>query len=427
MENSYTPFVTPTPTTATTTNSTSVRPPNVVPWLQSGQNSEYPIYEPMNLDNFRFSTLDSASASNSNSNPNSQFLHHHQTPNQSLVPFRHPMEQAAGQSLAYPIYGYPFLMGQNNGIEFGVQGSCYMQPSVERRIPDSYRTKVARIKRKMARQRSLTLQRNSCPGASSHMDTRRLTSYGGDRSVKNNNNDKRDLYKFFTPDNKKLRVLLKKELKNSDVGSLGRIVLPKREAEVNLPTLSDKEGIQVIFKDVYSDQFWSLRYKFWLNNKSRMYVLENTGDFVRQNGLEMGDSLTLYDDESKNLYFSITKVGRIAAEPSDPIQSDNDNSNTNTSNSNSNISNNNNNNNINDMYMPFTCQYKDDEEETSLEILIEQLKQQDNNDLMTLPMEPTEDQARHEARSVDDVQFNFDDCYGGLEMLPGFSHYNFSL
>ncbi|XVF25780.1 hypothetical protein REPUB_Repub13aG0243000 [Reevesia pubescens] len=413
------------------------------------QNSEFSIYEqPMNSKNFSSTPLTTSS--------NSQFHHPPQfmAPYQSLqLPYRHPIEQA-GHSLTYPVY--PFFMGQN-GIEFGVsssthasngvQGSCFMQTDglskeQERRIIDPYRTKVARIKRKLARQRSLSLQRNASSGASTQVDARRQTSSGADTDVNNNKDTKRDLYKFCTPDNKRLRMLLKKELKNSDVGSLGRIVLPKREAEANLPTLSDKEGIQVMIKDVYSNQMWTLKYKFWSNNKSRMYVLENTGDFVKQNRLEIGDSLTLYEDESKNL------VERVAADPSSNNQHCN-----------------NENNDNNHMYAAFTCQSRD-EEETSLDLLIEQLKhkeqQEPNMDLMALPMDAAyshrlPEEARHflsdsvvasretysqittttleststlvrgKARSVDDIQINFDDCYGGLDMLPDVNQFNFSL
>ncbi|MQL76577.1 hypothetical protein Taro_008972 [Colocasia esculenta] len=74
-----------------------------------------------------------------------------------------------------------------------------------------------------------------------------------------------------------LRYVLHKELKNSDVTSLGRIVLPKRESEIYLPFLAVKEGIQLTVKDMFSPDAWRMRYRFWPNNKSRMYVLENTG------------------------------------------------------------------------------------------------------------------------------------------------------
>ncbi|KAF8677929.1 hypothetical protein HU200_046284 [Digitaria exilis] len=62
-----------------------------------------------------------------------------------------------------------------------------------------------------------------------------------------------------------LRVLLQKELRNSDVSQLGRIVLPKKEAESYLPVLISKDGKSLCI--------------YWPNNKSRMYVLENTGEY----------------------------------------------------------------------------------------------------------------------------------------------------
>ncbi|XP_062013124.1 B3 domain-containing transcription factor LEC2-like [Rosa rugosa] len=90
-------------------------------------------------------------------------------------------------------------------------------------------------------------------------------------------NNEPDLYLFCTPDNRKLRFLFKKELKKSDIGSWGRIVLPKKEAEKYLPSLSGKEGIELMIKDALSNQEWGLtnKHRYWTNNNSRMYVLEH--------------------------------------------------------------------------------------------------------------------------------------------------------
>nr|WDY36100.1 ABA insensitive 3 [Paeonia rockii] len=95
---------------------------------------------------------------------------------------------------------------------------------------------------------------------------------------------------------KNLRFLLQKVLKQSDVGSLGRIVLPKKEAETHLPELDARDGISIAMEDIGTSRVWNMRYRFWPNNKSRMYLLENTGDFVRSNGLQEGDSIVLYSD-----------------------------------------------------------------------------------------------------------------------------------
>ncbi|XP_031481141.1 B3 domain-containing transcription factor ABI3-like isoform X2 [Nymphaea colorata] len=100
---------------------------------------------------------------------------------------------------------------------------------------------------------------------------------------------------------KNLRFLLQKVLKQSDVGNLGRIVLPK-EAEAHLPELEARDGISIAMEDIGTSHVWNMRYRFWPNNKSRMYLLENTGDFVRSNGLQEGDFIVIYSDVKSGKY-----------------------------------------------------------------------------------------------------------------------------
>ncbi|KAF5731409.1 B3 domain-containing transcription factor ABI3 [Tripterygium wilfordii] len=95
---------------------------------------------------------------------------------------------------------------------------------------------------------------------------------------------------------KNLKFLLQKVLKQSDVGNLGRIVLPKKEAETHLPELDARDGISIAMEDIGTSRVWNMRYRFWPNNKSRMYLLENTGDFIKTNGLQEGDFIVIYSD-----------------------------------------------------------------------------------------------------------------------------------
>nr|AAA87030.1 PvAlf [Phaseolus vulgaris] len=95
---------------------------------------------------------------------------------------------------------------------------------------------------------------------------------------------------------KNVRFLGQKVLKQSDVGKLGRIVLPKKEAETHLPELEARDGISITMEDIGTSRVWNMRYRYWPNNKSRMYMLENTGDFVRANGLQEGDFIVIYSD-----------------------------------------------------------------------------------------------------------------------------------
>ncbi|XP_039173749.1 B3 domain-containing transcription factor FUS3-like [Eucalyptus grandis] len=103
-------------------------------------------------------------------------------------------------------------------------------------------------------------------------------------------------------DPRRLRFLFQKELKNSDVSSLRRMVLPKKAAETHLPMLESKEGIFINMYDLDGQHTWNFKYRFWPNNNSRMYVLENTGNFVTTHGLQLGDFIMVYEDCQNHNY-----------------------------------------------------------------------------------------------------------------------------
>ncbi|KAJ0237882.1 B3 domain-containing transcription factor FUS3 [Hirschfeldia incana] len=103
-------------------------------------------------------------------------------------------------------------------------------------------------------------------------------------------------------DRRRLRFLFQKELKNSDVSSLRRMILPKKAAEAHLPALESKEGIPIKMEDLDGLQVWNFKYRYWPNNNSRMYVLENTGDFVNAHGLQQGDFIMVYQNVYPNNY-----------------------------------------------------------------------------------------------------------------------------
>ncbi|KAM7279994.1 hypothetical protein ACFE04_007128 [Oxalis oulophora] len=96
-------------------------------------------------------------------------------------------------------------------------------------------------------------------------------------------------------DPQKLRFLFQKELRNSDVGSLRRMVLPKRASEAHLPALEYKEGMNINMDDLDGIHVWTFKYRYWPNNNSRMYVLENTGDFVQKHSLRSGDYIMVIE------------------------------------------------------------------------------------------------------------------------------------
>ncbi|KAL3526252.1 hypothetical protein ACH5RR_010908 [Cinchona calisaya] len=94
----------------------------------------------------------------------------------------------------------------------------------------------------------------------------------------------------------RLRFLFEKELQRSDVGPLKRIVLPKRAAEEYLPVLETKEGMFITMDDMDGNHVWRLKFRYWPNNNSRMYLFENTGIFVNTHGLRHGDYIVMYQD-----------------------------------------------------------------------------------------------------------------------------------
>ncbi|CAN6236661.1 unnamed protein product [Urochloa humidicola] len=98
------------------------------------------------------------------------------------------------------------------------------------------------------------------------------------------------------------RIILRKDLTNSDVGNIGRIVLPKKDAEPNLPILEDKDGLILEMDDFELPAVWKFKYRYWPNNKSRMYILETTGEFVKRHGLQAKDIIVIYKNKKSGRY-----------------------------------------------------------------------------------------------------------------------------
>ncbi|KAG6438429.1 hypothetical protein SASPL_103372 [Salvia splendens] len=118
----------------------------------------------------------------------------------------------------------------------------------------------------------------------------------------------------------KLAYLFNKQLRNSDVGVLRRMILPKKEAEKYLPVLQSKEGIAISMLDMDGIHEWWFKYRFWPNNSSRMYVLEYTGEFVHVHGLVTDDFILVYQNvEDGGYIIEARKKGKDLA----PRMSDN--------------------------------------------------------------------------------------------------------
>ncbi|KAJ6292559.1 hypothetical protein OIU78_024691 [Salix suchowensis] len=348
------------------TNSGSASNPTNASSVMTGcpQNSQVPVYGPSSYP----STLSSLLTQSNYTTPPCETTE---------FPPAYSLEQRSQYTPSADPF-YPVMAGPD-AIE--MQGPCILQPNAlqleqERRALDANKTKVARCVRKLARQRRLG--KASSGGSSARVkDTSRLALHGATIDSQNSRtNSSKDLYEFLTPDNKKLRALLRKDLKKSDVGSLGRIVLPKREVEENLPPLHDKEGILLVLRDVNSNQEWGLKFKFWANNKSRMYVLENT-ESTWQDRDEEYTSLALLTEQLENE--EQEEANSLGAVP-----------------------------------MDFSCSYTHEPELNNIRTYTQPAS-------AAMQASP----ANGKMKAVDDSH-DVDDCYTGLGMLPDVHSYNFS-
>ncbi|KAJ7563058.1 hypothetical protein O6H91_03G095000 [Diphasiastrum complanatum] len=95
----------------------------------------------------------------------------------------------------------------------------------------------------------------------------------------------------------------------------------KKESESYLPNLTTSEGVPIAMEDTTSSQMWNFRYRFWPNNKNRMYLLDNTGDFVKSHSLEEGDTMMLYKDCVSGKYvIGGRKVARTQVQNTLPLK-----------------------------------------------------------------------------------------------------------
>eukprot|EP00892_Ulva_mutabilis_P002635 jgi/Ulvmu1/12372/UM009_0018.1 len=101
----------------------------------------------------------------------------------------------------------------------------------------------------------------------------------------------------LSPQNLKLKAQLQavgavpffeKCLTSSDTGAHGRVVLPKAVAEAQFAEYLEKQGAQMVGEDV-DGQTYDFRFRFWLNNQSRMYLIEGCLEMIKKYKLQKGD------------------------------------------------------------------------------------------------------------------------------------------
>ncbi|KAL8138286.1 hypothetical protein V2J09_004287 [Rumex salicifolius] len=92
----------------------------------------------------------------------------------------------------------------------------------------------------------------------------------------------------YQSSNSAITPLFEKMLSASDASRVGRLVLPKKYAETYFPPISEPEGLPLRIQNA-KGQEWTLQFRFWPNNNSRMYVLEGVTPCIQSMELQAGD------------------------------------------------------------------------------------------------------------------------------------------
>ena len=72
-------------------------------------------------------------------------------------------------------------------------------------------------------------------------------------------------------------------------------------AEANFPPIDNQHGMVLSLTDVFNKN-WQFRYRFWINNTSRMYLIEGTQELQQRFRLTVGDVLMFAKDPSNVIY-----------------------------------------------------------------------------------------------------------------------------
>ncbi|KAF7112211.1 hypothetical protein RHSIM_RhsimUnG0258800 [Rhododendron simsii] len=103
--------------------------------------------------------------------------------------------------------------------------------------------------------------------------------------------------------------LFEKLLSASDADhKLARLVIPKKCAEAFFPEITSPHGCPVKIQDTGGKE-WGFHFCYWLNNGSKMYVLEGLKDYIGSMQWQAGDIVTFYRIEpEKKLVMGLRKT-----------------------------------------------------------------------------------------------------------------------
>jgi RAV-like factor len=121
------------------------------------------------------------------------------------------------------------------------------------------------------------------------------------------------------------KQLFRKELTPSDVGSLNRLVIPKKYAIKYFPCISEttedneeggnKEAVQLIFYDRMM-RSWKFRYCYWKSSQSFVFT-RGWNRFVKEKQLKANDTVSFYLCECKEAAKDVHSFNMIDVNSSD--------------------------------------------------------------------------------------------------------------
>lgn len=101
----------------------------------------------------------------------------------------------------------------------------------------------------------------------------------------------------------KFKYIFSKAMTRSDVGKLGRIILPRADAEKYFPYFKERSGLSLVLHDVYGRQH-ECTLKYWLNgaksSQKRMYLIDlghQKNAFFSKLQIRIGSLLDFYVDD----------------------------------------------------------------------------------------------------------------------------------
>lgn len=110
-------------------------------------------------------------------------------------------------------------------------------------------------------------------------------------------------------------IFYEKRLTSSDANGAGRIVIPKAVAETYFPVLESQSGVPINAIDTLGNAYnfrfrydhWSSHFgrigrcRFWINNQSRMYLLEGASELQRRYNVRVSDVMIFAHKRDKTL------------------------------------------------------------------------------------------------------------------------------